>query len=284
MVSGTLQQDSAFLPELMPIPGVEASVDSVVCANDSGTVNIWGWRGNAVCYEEDAPRDYTGQFTVGKKSYMEGVAADVRQALPGYDSGVGALMIGALVLGLFFADTLRQKTVRIASGLQFWVLLLCISEAVLIYTSMYASADAVVTKGVFARVCLLSGVAAAYYLLQLCGYRVLGYVFGSVCDSSSDTPVDAGVWLTGWFIRSQAILGVVLCMPAMVLMCHPSLWVPCSIISVLLYILARIVFIVKSFRIFYDKMLSWVCLILYLCALEIAPVLALSRLVRFVQS
>ncbi|MCH5320108.1 MAG: DUF4271 domain-containing protein, partial [Paramuribaculum sp.] len=42
--------------------------------------------------------------------------------------------------------------------------------------------------------------------------------------------------------------------------------------AMVLYVLARIMFIVKGFRIFYTNSASIVYFILYLCSLEIVPV------------
>ena len=44
-----------------------------------------------------------------------------------------------------------------------------------------------------------------------------------------------------------------------------------------LYLVVRLIFICKGFRLFYDNLLSSVYFILYLCTLEIAPLILLYK-------
>ncbi|MFG6389490.1 DUF4271 domain-containing protein, partial [Muribaculum sp.] len=86
----------------------------------------------------------------------------------------------------------------------------------------------------------------------------------------------AAQWLKG-FNATQALLGFLLLVPALAVLFYPAAALSLISISALLYILARIVFICKGFRIFYHNFPSLLYFILYLCTVEIIPVLLVYR-------
>lgn len=54
-----------------------------------------------------------------------------------------------------------------------------------------------------------------------------------------------------------------------------------AVIGGVMYLMVRVMFIYKGFRIFYINSFSLVYFILYLCTLEIAPVLMFVKLARY---
>ena len=113
---------------------------------------------------------------------------------------------------------------------------------------------------------LLAAEAIGFFLLQLALFSLLGYVF-------SDS-VSTGLWLDG-FKASQSILGLLLLPAAGVALASAGCVRQVLIYSAIMYVSARFVFICKGFRIFYSNLLSHVYFILYLCAVEIVPLILL---------
>ena len=113
------------------------------------------------------------------------------------------------------------------------------------------------------------GLLAAYYLFQRCAYWLIGYTFAGIDGRKR--------WLGG-FSATQSFIGLALIIPALLLVFRPE-W--CSfliIISLSVYFIGRILFIIKGFRIFYQKIWSLLYFILYLCTIEILPILIIYRL------
>ncbi|MDE6169760.1 MAG: DUF4271 domain-containing protein, partial [Duncaniella sp.] len=54
--------------------------------------------------------------------------------------------------------------------------------------------------------------------------------------------------------------------------------------AVVFYFLTRILFICKGFRLFYDNFGSLLYFILYLCTLEIVPLVLIYRVILFMQT
>ena len=120
------------------------------------------------------------------------------------------------------------------------------------------------TNSVFVHVAALTGVAVAYYLFQFGLYYMLGYIFSN--------KVDTGLWIAG-FKSSQSLLGLLLFPIVCLMLVYPDSTIIMLILSLILYILARIVFVCKGFRIFFGNLTSTVYFILYLCSVEIVPVI-----------
>jgi len=115
----------------------------------------------------------------------------------------------------------------------------------------------------------LSVLALVFYLLQLMAYRLLGYVFA---DS-----ISTKLWIDG-FRATQSTLGLTLLPVLVILLLYPSHHFVLLTIGASLYLLARMVFMCKGFRIFYSNLPSILYFILYLCAVEIVPIALFWRL------
>ena len=108
------------------------------------------------------------------------------------------------------------------------------------------------------------GVCAIYVTLITTAYWVVGNVF---TDSRR-----AVLWVKG-ATASTAIGGGLSLPPAFLVLCYPS-WTPkLLIIAASVFILCKILFIWKGFRIFFDHLSSWLLFLYYLCSLEIVPLI-----------
>ena len=211
----------------------------------------------------------------------DGIPLPVR---PGYDSGVLTMILASFLVvafsfksgqrlwKTFFADLVsvrrRANVFDERTADENWVITAmlmqtCIYEGILLFTLMpwRQAADAI---GVFAVVGLMVALSVGFYLFQYTGYQLVGYAF---LDSTARS-----VWVRG-FNASQSILGFTLIVPALGALFNPDdsswlLWICAA-----LYVIARLVFIFKGFRIFYRGIGTLFYFILYLCTLEIIPVL-----------
>ena len=114
-----------------------------------------------------------------------------------------------------------------------------------------------------------------YYCFQYCAYTAVGYAFA--------TPQGRSMWLAG-FVATQAYTGLTLVVPVLLMLFLPDwrgplLWVCCA-----LFLAGKLIFIGKGLRIFFHKIGSLLYFILYLCALEIIPVLALYAGLSWVEA
>ena len=107
-------------------------------------------------------------------------------------------------------------------------------------------------------------VCAAYYIFELAAYSTVGYAFA--------TPQGCREWIRG-LNATQALLGIALILPAVLAVFYPPVTLAAVMSGAALYVCARLLFIIKGFRIFYDNIGSILYFILYLCTLEIVPVI-----------
>ncbi len=114
------------------------------------------------------------------------------------------------------------------------------------------------------RVAVVTVVVAAGYLFHFIGYNLVGYAFAS--------PGAHHDWVRG-YNASIALLGLALIIPAMLAIFYPQVSSDVVLVAFLLYLCTKLVFILKGFRIFFNKITSLVYFILYLCTLEIIPLL-----------
>lgn len=114
--------------------------------------------------------------------------------------------------------------------------------------------------------------AVLYYLWQLAAYGTVGSIFAD--------KVSARMWMKG-FNASQSLLSMLIVVPAIVVLFNPSASHVILLMGAIFYFLARLAFICKGFRLFYDNFGSLLYFILYLCSLEIVPLVLLYRAVLF---
>lgn len=152
----------------------------------------------------------------------------------------------------------------------------CIVEGFIIYFAvqlLWPVFAASLQQGIFLYVAAYTGLALVFYAAQWVAYKVLGYTF-------LDT-VASRLWIDG-FKASQAFLGLALLPVLFLLMLYPAngkllLWVAAS-----LYLVGRLIFIIKGFRIFYSNLSSIIYFLLYLCAVEIVPLVLVTGLTYWI--
>ena len=146
----------------------------------------------------------------------------------------------------------------------------CIAEGFLIYFAvqqLVPSMAHVLQASVFPHILGYCGIAAGFYIAQRLVYKVLGYTFSD--------KVGAKLWLDG-FKASQSLLGLLLLPVLVLVMLYPGHGKLLLAIGVSLYLVARLIFIFKGFRIFYSNLTSILYFLLYLCAVEIVPLVILT--------
>lgn len=216
-----------------------------------------------------------------------------RNILPGYDSGVLSLAIGAFLLatigfigarrlwnsffrglthsgpGASSAETAETTTGErwsmAASLIQTFV-----CEGLLIFSAIHFTGIVPLTPTAYfkcASLCAL--LCALLFGFQWMGYKTVAYAFAP--HPSTDTKS-----LLRAFASTQSMLGAWLLLPALGALFYPSAAMTLVWIGAALYILARLLFIIKEFRIFYDNLFSLLYFFLYLCALEILPLGAIA--------
>lgn len=120
---------------------------------------------------------------------------------------------------------------------------------------------------VFVHTAMLSGIAMVFYLLQLLVYNIVGQVFAD--------GVATKLWTDG-FKASHSLLGILLVPVVGATMVWPGMCKDLLICAIIIYFCCRITFIFKGFRIFYSNIPSIVYFILYLCSVEIVPLVLLG--------
>lgn len=137
------------------------------------------------------------------------------------------------------------------------------------------SLSASLHASVWVHTALYAGLALVFYLLQLAVYNVVGRVFADV--------VATRLWTQG-FKAAHSLLGILLLPVTGALLLWPQYSNTLLIIVIILYFCCRITFICKGFRIFYTNLPSIVYFILYLCSVEIVPIVLLSASTVFLSS
>ena len=152
----------------------------------------------------------------------------------------------------------------------------CIVEGFLIYLALLLLRPAlapVLQSSVFPHIAAYCGLAVGFYLVQWLVYKVLGYTFSDHLGTK--------LWLDG-FKASQAFLGLLLLPVLVLLMLYPSSGKLLLTVAAALYLLARFIFIIKGFRIFYGNLSSILYFLLYLCAVEIVPLVILTTVTYWI--
>lgn len=277
---------------------IQTSADTIVVAVDSVTAPdsvvcaVLPWE-KSLCHEADAPASAAEREMCRSldTTYLSGLPVEPRQPRVATDSGILTLLTVmflfvafsfkhcAKLFGVLAADlwsvrrranafddpTANETRVLIVLLFQLWV-----CEGLLIYAALNYLGYIAMTDSIFMPIAVLTGVAACYYVAQLIAYRFTGYLFTD--------PIGASQWVKG-FNSSQAFLGVTLMAPALVTVFYPSATEGMLWIAIGLYAASRLMFIIKGFRIFYHNFPSLLYFILYLCALELVPLILLASIV-----
>ena len=152
----------------------------------------------------------------------------------------------------------------------------CIVEGFIIYLAvqlMWPVFALSLQQGVFLHVAAYSGLALAFYVAQRVVFKLLGYTFLDAVGSK--------LWIDG-FKASQSFLGLTLLPVLVLLMLYPAHGKLLLTVAASLYLVARLIFIYKGFRIFYGNLSSILYFLLYLCAVEIVPLVLVTGLTYWI--
>ena len=108
------------------------------------------------------------------------------------------------------------------------------------------------------------GVMFAYTALMTLAYWTVGNVFSDRRHTVS--------WVKG-FLASQALAAIAFLPVAFLLISEPAWTDGLLIASGVIYLLVKLLFIYKGFRIFFVQISSWLLFLYYLCSLELVPII-----------
>ena len=152
----------------------------------------------------------------------------------------------------------------------------CIVEGFLIYAAvrlLCPSLAPALQANVFPHIALYCGIAVLFYVGQWLVYKIIGYTFSDKQGTK--------LWIDG-FKATQAFLGLLLLPVLFLILLYPANGKFLLTIAALLYLVARLVFIFKGFRIFYGNLSSILYFLLYLCAVEIVPLVILTSVTYWI--
>ena len=152
----------------------------------------------------------------------------------------------------------------------------CIVEGIIVYIAvqlLWPAFAPSLQNSVFTHIAAFSGMAVGFYLIQWLVYKVIGYTFSDQTGSK--------LWLDG-FKSSQSLLGLLLLPVMVLLLLYPAHGKLLLAIAAALYFSARLIFIYKGFRIFYGNLSSILYFLLYLCAVEIVPLVILTSVTYWI--
>lgn len=235
--------------------------------------------------------------------WLSGMEGEERTVPIGSDSGILSLVTGLLLMMMLIihrcrklfgalwqellgmrrrANAFDDRTSGESSALTLMAVQWSVCAGILLYSALALGGAADIAsifgvhapaptepKAPFVATAILIGLAMAYYAAQLATYWLLGYVYAD--------PVGRRLYVQG-YTASQSLLGFALLIPALVSIFYQGAAPAMVILAALLYVLARIIFIIKGFRIFYRNFGSLLYFILYLCAVEILPLIFVYRL------
>ena len=227
--------------------------------------------------------------------YMSGNEPITRINHPGHDSGIMLILTIVFILVSFSFNNYRrmlsiygqnlwtirrranafdEHTTNERSVIVILLFQLCVYAGILISAKINTFIPINPDK-IFLTTCCMMGLYGIYYLFQLLIYSMVGYVF---TDEISSTQ-----WLKG-FNSSHILLGFALIIPTVISIFYPTTINAMINVAIILYVIARLMFISKGFRIFYNNFYSLFYFILYLCTLEIIPVIFVYGIAQIIIS
>lgn len=264
----------------------ETSVDSSTIAPNTATDSVI--IGDSLINDSSFVKiDTTAKVktdTVVTAPYLSGNDPIARINHPGHDSGIMILLSITFILVSFSFNLYRRMlsvygqdlwTVRRRANafdehtsnehyvIAILIFQLCVYAGILISAKINMIIP-INNNHIMLTTCCMMGVYGVYYLFQLAAYSLVGYVFTD--------EINASQWIKG-FNSSHIFLGFALIIPTMISIFYPTTTSAMINVAIALYVIARLMFICKGFRIFYNKIHSLFYFILYLCTLEIIPVI-----------
>lgn len=248
----------------------------------------------SLSHEVDAPTSPVDMtlYTTHAPSWSEGMECVATPVSIGADSSLLAVLVGVMVLiglniqhvkrifksvpqDLFSirrrANVFDEHTANESRVMVLLLLQMCVYQGLLLF--MWHGNMAAITNAdqLTHTVLALAVLALGYYIFGITGCITLGYVFTD--------KVNAGLLRRG-FNASQTLLSIALIAPTVISLFYPGLTNAMLITAAVMYVVSRICYISKGFRIFYHNFPSLLYFILYLCTLEIIPVIIACLLAR----
>ena len=167
---------------------------------------------------------------------------------------------------LFDETTINENQLRLSL-----IILTFITEGIATYHLLIAP---LLSNSNYAHYCILFCIliCAIYYLFQKGVYSLLGNIFSSrqqtegFIESFTSTNIFIGLFFTPFIL---------------LMLFMPGIAQIAAYICLVLYILARIIIIYKGIRFFLPQIYNLLYIILYLCTLEIVPLILLRKLVVY---
>ena len=266
------------------------AVDTLQPANDSTTV-IDSSSIDSIITVADSSSLKTKTDTVTIAPYLSGNEPMARTNHPGHDSGIMMLLAFTFILVSFSfkyyrrmlstygqdlwnvrnrANAFDEHTSNEHSVIGILIFQLCVYAGLLI-SAKINSIIPINPDKIMLTTCCMMGTYGLFYLFQLAIYSMVGYVFA---DKNGATQ-----WIKG-FNASQIFLGFTLILPSVISIFYPTTSGAMLTIASILYVVARLTFIFKGFRIFYKNLYSLFYFILYLCTLEIIPIICVYKIAQ----
>ena len=266
------------------------AVDTLQPVNDSTTV-IDSSSIDSIITVADSSSLKTKTDTVTIAPYLSGKEPMARTNHPGHDSGIMMLLAFTFILVSFSfkyyrrmlstygqdlwnvrnrANAFDEHTSNEHSVIGILIFQLCVYAGLLI-SAKINSIIPINPDKIMLTTCCMMGTYGLYYLFQLAIYSMVGYVFA---DKNGATQ-----WIKG-FNASQIFLGFTLILPSVISIFYPTTSGAMLTIASILYVVARLTFIFKGFRIFYKNLYSLFYFILYLCTLEIIPIIFVYKIAQ----
>lgn len=209
-----------------------------------------------------------------------GLEPAMRPVLPGFDSGIMTMILACFVVNAlvfptllrlwreFFKELGRVRRTNMATEhtvSERWIMFIALMQT-LLFEALTLFCAFRQSPGAEAFRSFLGGLLLASLLMcvQVTGYLLVGYAFAPAGEMRR--------WLRS-FVLTQTMAGYLLVLPALAALFYPtSAPVFCSV-CLAIYIGCRILFCIKGFTIFYTSPASLFYFFLYLCTIEIVPLL-----------
>lgn len=218
-------------------------------------------------------------------AYMQGLEPVPRPLHTGNDPGMTALIIALLLGVLLCFNTLRRRlsgltdtltrqrpstldsTVQPTAGehrvLMFMRLITALLLAIPAAAALHRYSPAHIPDNLTATL-LTAVLAIALYIFDLAACAVTAYTFA---------PPGMNGAITGAQQAAQVLMSPALLVPALTVLFYPAYTTVALWATAIIYATFRILVIIKGFRIFYTNPASLFYFILYLCSVEITPVI-----------
>lgn len=181
----------------------------------------------------------------------------------------------AHVVSSFFADLISNRERNKFSGIR------TATDARTILLLMFQTS---VLEGILLSGCMTNSCGGTFYLRNVAilvaaalGFNVFSVAACMVLGFTFNTTPNALRW-RNVHNSSQGIMGIFLLIPAAGSVLNPESGPWPYISGCILYVAMRICYIYKGIMIFFEDKLSLFYFILYLCALEIIPVIVIGRI------